>query len=179
MKLMYSMAFISLVVLVGIIFAEGRSSEINAEGSMDITLVVAGDIAEQGGIVEFVIRPDPELLPINESIELTLTAVASIVIVDTAVGEVLNYRFSRLDGKSSTRTLRFGVGSYRQGDGLPDAAIYSHFVDVGGDWTLSQSRRLSGAITVSSAQDLYPCQTQLTGVVICDASSVIDEGLPE
>jgi hypothetical protein len=101
--------------------------------------------------------------------EVTLTSVASVVLVDLPVGAPYTYRFRRFDGDDRGETKRIEVGSYLQGSGRPGATILSHHVEMGGDWTLDHSHRLSAAISSSAAEMDYPCQT-MSGVVVCDAS---------
>jgi len=160
------------ILTIGVALWTGEAADQQEKADMDITFVIAGELAERGGLVQIVFLQKEDADALTEPFEVPLNSVASVVLVTIPVGASYTYRFRRLDDVNKGQTKRFSVGTYG-----PGTTVDGIYLDMGGDWTLDLSHRLSAVVAVSAAQDYYPCQT-VAGVIICDTSGDLRRDLP-
>ncbi|WP_139301360.1 hypothetical protein [Vannielia litorea] len=140
---------------------------------MDITFVIEGELQDKGGLVTLVFRPGEASENDETEVDIHLAARSNLVIVDLPKGAEMAYRF-RTKSKSGITTDRFAVGSFRQGEGKPDAEVLEHHVDAQSGWTVSDSRRISALVNLHD-RSAYSC-VEHANLQICDTSSVMEGG---
>lgn len=172
---------VSAAIVVGaIIFAFGQVSQSQGQKMQkDITLVLEGNLARDGGLVVVqIIETDlTGQVVVPEPQTVTLSAQVSIVNIPIEKGQNYEYRFLSPE-VPSIRTDRFSVGSTSLPDDGGQTTLLYHYVDSNSDWTLGYSTRVASALNIGAVNLEYPCVPE-NDILVCDASSVLSGPLPE
>lgn len=174
-----SATVVALAVGLALAFFPRQNNAQDATMKKDITIVLDENLAQSGGLVVLqIVEIEENPFETNgQTQRVTIDGPVSVINLPVLKGSEYVYRFET-PSKPSATTNRFSVGSTILPDSDAATTLLYHHVETNPSWSLSYSRRVASVVQPAAAHQKYDCHAQ-QDILVCDASSVLEEPIPE